>query len=162
MKSSAAALKAQFDLQTRLFNNVLAGVSDADSNTRNNENTNHIKWVAGHVLNSRVNMMNKMTGSEADTTYAAQFARGVPLDLNATYPSIEEIISRWNDAAPAISERLIQIPEDTLDAKAPVPGPIADESFRGLLAFLISHESYHIGQLSVLRKMAGKEAMSYR
>jgi uncharacterized damage-inducible protein DinB len=164
MASTAAALKAQFDFQTRLFNNVLNGVTDEESNERQSDNTNSMKWIAGHMLNSRINTMNQLTGGTPDTTYAAQFGRGVTFDPNATYPAIEEVISHWNSASPAISERLAHMPEEVLESKAPAQSPIAeiDESFRALIAFIISHEALHIGQLSILRKMAGQEAMSFR
>ena len=160
--NTAAALKAQFDLHTRLFNNVFEGIEDNEANTRNSEHVNHMKWVAGHLLNTRVDGMTKLTGGTPDTSYGAQFARGASLDPNGSYPPIEEIKARWNDASAAISGGFDHIPEEFLSSKAPAGAPIQDDTFRGLLAFLVSHEAYHIGQLSILRKMAGKEAMSYR
>jgi hypothetical protein len=162
MATPAASLKAQFDFHTRLFNNVTEGITDQESNTRPNGHINHIKWIAGHMLNTRLNSITKMTGGQADDTYMAQFGRGVSLDPNASYPSMEEIISKWNAASPMISERLNNIPEDILASKAPVQSPIADDTIRGLFSFLISHEAYHVGQLSLLRKMNGKDAMSYK
>jgi len=162
MASTAAALKAQFDLHTRLYNNVLDGVTDSEANNRNADHVNHIKWVAGHLLNTRLDVLTKMTGGQPDTSYGAQFGRGVALDPNATYPPIEEITSRWKNSSAAISEGIGHIPEEVLEAKAPVQAPIADDTIRGLLSFLVSHEAYHIGQLGLLRKMSGKEAMSYQ
>jgi uncharacterized damage-inducible protein DinB len=162
MTSSAAALKAQFDMHTRLFNNTLDGITDAQANSRNSEQVNHMKWIAGHLLNTRLDSLSKLTGGQPDTTYGGQFGRGVPLDPNAVYPSLEEITSRWKESANAISEGITRIPEDALASKSPVQAPIADDTFRGLLAFLISHEAYHVGQLGLLRKTVGKEAMSYQ
>ncbi len=161
MSNSASALKAQFDLQTRLYNNALDGITDAEAQNRNSDHVNHMKWIAGHLLNTRVDLLSRLTGGEPDTTYGAQFGRGVALDVNANYPPMEEITSRWKAAATKISEGFTQLPEEVLGAKAPVQAPVADDTFRGLLAFLVSHEAYHIGQLGLLRKMAGKEAMSY-
>ncbi len=161
MASSAAALKAQFDLHTRLYNNALTGVSDAESHSRNNDHVNHMKWIAGHLLNTRLDLLTKMTGGQPDTTYGAQFGRGNSLDPNATYPPLEELTAKWSNSADAISEGIGHIPEEVLDSKAPAQTPIADESFRGMLSFLISHEAYHVGQLGLLRKLIGKEAMSY-
>ena len=40
--------------------------------------------------------------------------------------------------------------------------PVDDKSNMGLLIFMMQHESYHIGQLAILRKQAGLPAMSYR
>jgi uncharacterized damage-inducible protein DinB len=31
----------------------------------------------------------------------------------------------------------------------------------GLIAFLVQHDSYHLGQIAFLRKQLGKPAMSY-
>ena len=44
----ACALVAQFDLHTKLFNNVLEGLSDLETNSRPTRETNNIKWLAGH------------------------------------------------------------------------------------------------------------------
>jgi uncharacterized damage-inducible protein DinB len=162
MTSTAAALKAQFDLHTRLFNNALEGINDADANTRKSEQVNHMKWVAGHLLNTRVDSMTRMTGGEPDLSYGPQFGRGNSLDPNATYPAIEELTAKWNAVSGAVSEGFNGIPEEVLSSMAPAGAPIADPTMRGLLAFLVSHEAYHIGQLSILRKMLGKEAMSYK
>jgi uncharacterized damage-inducible protein DinB len=161
MNTSAAALKAQFDLHTRLFNNVLAGITDSDANTRKNDNINHIKWVAGHLLNARVTNIAQMTGGQPDSTYTAQFGRGAFVDANDTYPPLAEITGKWNDTAAAFSNGISHIPEEVLAAPSPAKTPVADDTIRGLLSFLLSHEAYHIGQLSILRKMAGKEAMAY-
>ncbi len=161
MSTSSAALKAQFDLHTRLFNNALDGITDTDATTRKSEHINHIKWIAGHLVNTRISTINRMTGGQPDETYTAQFGRGAALDPNASYPAIEEITSKWKETAPGISNAFTNMPEEALSAKAPVQTPVADDTLRGLLAFLVSHEAYHIGQLSLLRKMVGKEAMSY-
>jgi hypothetical protein len=162
MTSSSSALKAQFDLHTRLFNNVLEGITDSEASDRKSEHVNHMKWIAGHLLNTRVSSLTKMTGGQPDDSYAALFGRGAALDPAATYPPIGEITTRWNEAAGGISNGLAHVPEEVLSSQSPAQAPIADDTIRGLMAFLISHEAYHIGQLSLLRKLVGKEAMSYR
>ncbi len=163
MSSTISALKTQFDLNTRLYNNVLDSINESESNTRNSEHTNHIKWVSGHLLNTRMDGFSRLTGGESDTTYQALFGRGSALDVNASYPSIEELKSKWISISEEISNRFLHMSEDLLDSPAPGQSPVSanDPSFRGLLAFLVSHECYHIGQLSILRKLSGKPAMSY-
>ena len=39
--------------------------------------------------------------------------------------------------------------------------PLEDSSVLGLFGFMVQHDSYHLGQLSLLRKYAGLPAMSY-
>ena len=48
--------------------------------------------------------------------------------------------------------------ETAVDAR--FPG--VDRTRLGALTFLVQHDSYHIGQLALLRKPAGLPAMSYR
>ena len=164
MSDIATAFKAQFDFQTRLFNNVTEGISEHESHVRNSDNTNHMKWIAGHMLNTRLTTMSKMAGLQPDDSYTAQFGRGSALDVNASYPSIEEITSKWKTVSPAISDGISKIPGEVLASKAPFETPMTnlDDSITGVLSFLLTHEACHIGQLSLLRKSVGKEAMSFR
>ena|SRR5699024_8374082 len=48
-------LLTQFDLHHRLYNNVLDGFTDAETNQRlyEDQNINHVKYLAGHILNSQ-------------------------------------------------------------------------------------------------------------
>jgi hypothetical protein len=39
--------------------------------------------------------------------------------------------------------------------------PIGDATVLGLIAFMVQHDSYHIGQLALLRKHYGLPAMRY-
>ena len=162
MTSTTFPLTVQFDLHTRLFNNALDGISDEVSNKRGTEQINNMKWIAGHILNTRVNFLTHVTGGKADDSFVPLFGRGNSFNPDTNYPPISELTAKWNEASGAVSEGLSKLPEDVLDSTAPFQGPIEDTSLRGLLAFLISHEAYHIGQLSLLRRMAGQEAMSYK
>lgn len=48
-------LFTKFDLHHRLYHNVLQGFTDEETNCRLFENTkmNHVKYLAGHLLNSQ-------------------------------------------------------------------------------------------------------------
>ena len=162
MSQAAAAFRMQLDLQTRLFNNVTEGLSDTEANTRNSDHINNIKWVMGHMLDTRLGSMSKFAELPVDGSYRAQFGRGAILDLHAVYPSVEEITARWNEVSPLLSQAIGKIPDDVFASKSPVQSPIADDTMLGMFAFLLSHEAYHLGQLGILRKLAGKEAMSFK
>jgi len=161
MDRSLAAIKAQLDMHTRWYNNVLKDITNDESHRRDDDRLNHMKWVAGHLLNTRATSMSRIAGLATDDSYAAQFARGSALTDVVNYPPLEDILARWNSIAVMLSEAVLQIPADRLAAKFPAQMPIGDDTVHGAWSFLISHEAFHIGQLSVLRKMIGKEAMSY-
>lgn len=158
MKANTLAL--QFDLHTRLFNNVLDGISDADADRRASETVNHIKWVAGHLLSMRY-AMKDLAGLDVQDPFADVFAHGVSIDDNADYPSIADIRGHWNEISGKISPAIANLPSEVADAPSPFELPISDKTLGGSLTFLMHHEAYHLGQMGILRKHAGKDAMSY-
>lgn len=159
--NSLSVTKEQFDLQTRLFNNVLEEVTDLESDNQLNDKVNHLKWLAGHLTNTRLSMY-QIGGFEEDKSFDEFFAHGKAIDKNLNYPTIASIIEKWNEISPKLSNGFKNLPEEMLDSEAPVNVPIADNSMRSFLGFLMHHEAYHLGQMGILRKYIGKEAMSYK
>ena len=156
------SIKNQFDLHTRLFNNVIEGISDDLANKRAGDSVNHIIWIAGHLTNAR-NGMHAIGGYEANPFYPEFFDRGSTLDPKAEYPPISEIRDKWNTVSPKISDGFQNLSEEMLVSDAPIKTPIygIDSSLHGFLDFLMHHEAYHIGQIGILRKYVGKPAMHY-
>jgi uncharacterized damage-inducible protein DinB len=57
--------------------------------------------------------------------------------------------------------KLPEVPEPLLNAPASLPIPGDNPTMRDQLAFMTMHETYHIGQLGLLKKsMGGTEIMS--
>ena len=48
-----------------------------------------------------------------------------------------------------------------MQGKVTLEDHFATKTTLGMLTFLVQHDSYHIGQLSLLRKYAGMPAMQY-
>jgi len=67
----------------------------------------------------------------------------------------------WQSLSKALIERFTLLSGQELDAPFGRALPIEDGSTLGAIAFMLQHESYHIGQLSLLRRLLGLEAMSY-
>jgi hypothetical protein len=53
MNATLAPLRRTLDLNTRLFLNALDGVDDKLATTRPNASTNHIAFVACHLVEAR-------------------------------------------------------------------------------------------------------------
>ena len=79
------------------------------------------------------------------------------------FPPMSEILRAWTTASHALRARLDTMAPTELDARivSPFPLPVSDPTVLSLLAFLVQHDSYHIGQLALLRKHAGLPAMQY-
>lgn len=92
-------LLIQFDLHHRLYNNVLAGFTDEETNRRlyNDTKINHIKYLAGHLLNSQYGL-GMIAGINPEVKWNDLFAvmgQSQARD-DIDYPSLEEIKAEWN------------------------------------------------------------------
>ena len=160
MGQSATTIATQFELHTRLFNNVLDGIDDSQANHRASETVNHIKWLAGHLTATRYGMKD-FGNVQGEDPYGEMFGHGKAIENRDDYPSLESIKSNWNAISGPIAEGLKNLPQEVLDGASPAQVPVNDETLGGFLTFLMHHEAYHIGQIGILRKYAGKDAMSY-
>ncbi len=157
-------LLAQFDLHHRLYNNVLAGFTDDETNCRlhDNENINHVKYIAGHLLNSQYGLA-KIVGMEPEVKWNDLFAvmgKSEAKD-DFSYPDIEEIKAEWNEMYEQVRAGLSKLSAEDLSKKAPAPFDNIANSVGELWTFINHHTSYHIGQIGILRRGFGKEPMSY-
>ncbi len=154
------AIIAQFDLQTSWLLNSLENITDAESNIQFSENLNPIKWVAGHLTDTRMTILSLISENAIHEQYKKWFGKGSSNKLDDSFPTIEQIKADWNNISAQLKKALQEIPEDQLLSKAPFQLSIPDETLSGLIAYFAVHESMHIGQISVLRKLIGKEAMA--
>lgn len=166
--SAKKQLLAQYDLHNVLFNNVIAAISDEEANKSVADPMNSVKWLAGHLLWANANLAN-IGGTKIEVKWRDHFYTkegGGPDDFNAPkseLPTLEQIKNKWNEDAPVIRKGLENLPEEALNSVVPIQHPIApfDNTLAGLWAFINDHQSYHIGQIGILRRSLGKTAMKY-
>jgi hypothetical protein len=166
--SSIQIIAKQFALHNRLFNNVLEGIADTNGNKRVTEEVNHLQWIAGHLTNSRFNF-GPMLGINEIFPYKDLYSDPTlpppgnrPISETIKYPLLSETLKYWNTFAPVFVERVINLSDMQIAAEFPINTPIGDKTTLGFFGFLASHESYHIGQMSLIRKYLGLGAMSYK
>lgn len=92
-------LLIQFDLHHRLYNNVLHGFTEKEANQRpcKDNNINHVKYLAGHLLNSQYGLAT-ISGADFKKKWHELFAvmdQSEARDEHS-YPNLEEIIAEWN------------------------------------------------------------------
>ena len=166
--SAKKVLLSQFDLHTLLFNNVIADISDEESNKCIAEPTNSVKWLAGHLLWANGNL-SKFGGSPVTMPWRDHFFTkegATPDDYAAPkseMPTLAQIKNKWNEDAVVIRQVLENLPEEALSSEVEFKHPIIpfDNTLAGFLAFINDHQSYHIGQIGLLRRSLGKDAMKY-
>lgn len=159
MPNSKSALVAQLTLQSRLLKNVTADVSDSESLRQISPETNHIAWLTGHVYSTRC-MLAGVLGSPVSEPFPALFENGKGVDTAANYPSMEALIHNWDSLSDSLVNALDNTPEEALENQMPRPVPTGD-TLLDFVTFLVHHEAYHLGQMGILRRVLGKEAMKY-
>jgi uncharacterized damage-inducible protein DinB len=76
-------------------------------------------------------------------------------------PTLEELRAAWTVVASHLDVELQAASASQLQEPSPQRFPVDDPSVAAGLAFLVHHESYHLGQIGLLRRQLGYGAMSY-
>lgn len=154
------AIIAQYDLQTSWFLNALKNISEEESNLQFAENLNPIKWVAGHLTDARMTIFNIVSGEPINEEYKKLFGKGTSSQSIKKNTTIEQIRVDWTTISFELKTTLQNLSDEKLLSKPPFQTSIPDETLLGLVAYFSIHESFHIGQLSIYRKLIGKEALT--
>lgn len=118
-----------------------------------------IAYITGHITSSRYGLL-KTLGAETDNPYAELFGAGVGSKDGSEYPPITELKAGWDAAAEKLHSALEAITDEQALAHDPDGNfPIPDQTLRGRLTFTAWHESYHIGQVGILRTERGYPSM---
>ncbi len=137
-----------------LFLRATAGLTREQAVVRIGPDANPLIWLAAHLTSSRAGMA-QMAGLRYARPWGSRFARGSEVEALEKLPQLDDVRAAWQDATAALAERLPGLSQAELEAQAPRDFPIDDKSVRGALAFLAYHESYHIGQMALIRKALG-------
>ena len=135
-----------------LFHNAVEGVTQEQAGFRVNEKTNSFDRIAGHLAVGRAKMAGLLE-IEAPAAPWGEFGEfGADHQFESQEcPPLADIVAHFN----AVGETLIAALPDVADglwdrpAIFPLPG---DPTMREQIAWMTMHESYHIGQLGILRK----------
>jgi uncharacterized damage-inducible protein DinB len=162
MNPSVEPLKRTLDLNSRLFLNALEGIDEETARRRPNESTNHVAFVACHLVDARHHLARTLgLASESPFKEILDEAKGI--DDVKEFPTLDEMRSAWQAVSRELSEHLAGLDAAALEKPAPYEFPIEDgKTTLGCLTFLIQHDTYHLGQIALLRRLLGLEPMSYR
>jgi len=142
------------------FTRNTEGISQEESLRQPQEGGNCLNWVAGHMVASR-DIILGILGQEKvwGETEEERYARGSePITSSEDALSFAKIQADFETAQRRIVAGLRSISPEALAAPAPfsvVGDP--DEKVISLLASLIFHDAYHVGQTGTLRRFLGQD-----
>lgn len=160
MERAVASLREIAELNTDLVRNCLEGVAAADALRRPMDRVNSLAFVLAHLVDARY-FLAKLLGRPIENPLSATLGNVTTIEEAKNLPPLEELRAMWVAVSGHLEECLVSATPEALAAEVDVSLPISDGSVLGALTFLLQHESYHVGQLGLIRKSLGYEAMSY-
>lgn len=161
-KTLIQTMSIQYKYTGFVFAGNLEGLSEEDGLKQPPTGGNCLNWVAGHIVRSR-GMTLQVLGQECpfSNDKYERYARGSEAVTGAegTVP-LSEMLADFVATAAGLKAGLAGLNSEILAQKAPFsPGNDENETIWSLIAVLVFHESYHCGQLGVLRRMSGAEGV---
>jgi uncharacterized damage-inducible protein DinB len=160
MDERAGPLAEMLRLNTRLLLNCIDGVSEEEASARAAGGTNSIAFLVAHLIDSRHYLLRTLGGT-AENPLSPHLDGARSIDEIESLPSLAAMREAWSAVSAELSEHIGSLDGATLGAAATQRFPIGDRSVLGVLTFLAQHDSYHVGQLSLLRRQLGLPAMKY-
>jgi hypothetical protein len=155
-------LTIQYGYTTWTFNKTLENVPEDIARYAPAGGGNCLAWVVGHLIDSRVGTL-RMLGVELpfDPEKYHRFHRGSdPVTADEDLPALAEMCEDFRSTAGPLAEGLAALNDNLVASAAPFsPGNNPQETVGSLLAGLVFHESYHVGQLGILRRSGGLDSV---
>ena len=137
---------------------ALDGVDQASAERRPNDRTNSLAYLACHALDARYFLMG-MCGHQMTNPWRELFDSSGSVGDMKEYPPTYELRTVWDEVHEATVAHLATLGDEELAADTGHGFPYPDKSLLGAITFLTFHESYHIGQMGLIRKFVGFESI---
>jgi uncharacterized damage-inducible protein DinB len=160
MDARVVPLAMLYQLNTDLLLNCLEGLSDREAQTRLEAGGNSVTFLAAHLTDSRHFLVARLE-QPLSNPLARYLADVRSIDDITEWPSLDEVRTEWLRISAHLQTVLSDLSGDELAEPNVHRFPVEDTSRLGMIAFLVQHDSYHLGQVAFLRRQLGKPPMSY-
>jgi uncharacterized damage-inducible protein DinB len=159
-------LARQFRLLTDWHLSVLEGIQLADGRRTLSEHNNSLEWLAGHLVVTRCRNITRLGGPTQELSFLDAYVDPtlplpsfLPFNKNQAYPSLAECAEAWDRISQSFLAALQAADEPIRRTVLPLSGPTGGNTVEDFLTSAVLHESFHIGQMSIIRKALGYPAM---
>ena len=151
---AARQLERELKLHARVLQAQVDGLSHDDSVIQPPDGGNCLNWLLGHIVISRRPKL-KLLGLEplaGDADYERYNRNSEPLTQAEQALPLARVLADFGETQTRMLARLAELSEADLAA---IPSG-QERTVAEQLSFLSWHETYHVGQLEQLRRLAGK------
>ena len=143
-------------IENQLIRDQTAGLTQADSLMQPQPSGNCMNWVLGHILESQISMLTVLGGSSPVDPAQLEIYKRESQPITADGPGvlpIERLLEGLDAVSSAIRARLAQMDPAEFERQIQQGERTFTVGWRFL--FLHFHYTYHLGQLELLRQLAG-------
>lgn len=153
-----AHLRTLYFVIHRTVRRNLDGVSHEESLRSPEPFGNNANWVLGHLVDAAEGVLGLLGQPRVlDSGALVRYRRGTRPLIDATEAlPLERLLEAWDEASKRINVGLKSIPEERIDAPVPEELTWMGTTIGAAVAFVSFHQSYHAGQLGLLRRLLGK------
>jgi uncharacterized damage-inducible protein DinB len=136
----------------------LDGVTHEESIVRPASGANDANWVVGHMIAVRNRILPAVGESPVwDEARIAPYVTTSTADITGRLP-FDELRAALIASHDRLTAGIARLDDAALAHKAPFsPGNNPEETVQSLLTGIVVHESYHAGQIGMLRREMGKD-----
>jgi uncharacterized damage-inducible protein DinB len=157
---SAAHWSRLFALNADLLLNTLDGLSEEQAGRPAVPEGNTIAFLVAHLTDSR-HFLTTLLGHPLPNPLEASLAGARSLADVKTMPALASLRAAWVAVSRHLEAVLASCDRIRLEQPCTQRLPGSDGTLDGAIGFLLQHDSYHLGQIALLRRQHGLPAMSY-
>ncbi len=143
-------------IENNLIHEQTAGLSQADALLQPQPTGNCMNWVLGHMLDSQITLLQVLGGASPLDGAELQRYKTDSVPITGEGPgvlSLERLLAGHDQVFAAITTRLGEMEESAFVEEIPHRDRLVARGWR--VFFLHFHYTYHLGQLELLRQLAG-------
>lgn len=150
------ALAARFRFNERVLGRAVDGLEGADWLRPAVAGGSHALWLLGHIAASRRTILRGIGRERPRAAWEEFFGKGSRPGDGPGESSPAELLADIAESGTILESHLATLDADQASAPFPRKLPDGATTIDGALHFFHWHESYHIGQLGLLRRVSGK------
>jgi hypothetical protein len=150
-------LAERFAFNDKFLDMTVEGFDDADWLRRAGPG-NHAQWLLGHLASTRRWALREFGQAAEEQPWEQHFGMGKQPSLQSDDISPALLREAFGKNGEALRRYLASLTD--VQAAAPFkPFPDGSRTVGGVAHFLHFHETYHLGQIGLLRRLAGKKGV---
>jgi hypothetical protein len=149
-------LKKSYQNSTRRITAACEGISATEATFRPYDKTNSLLWEVGHLMffrNTICKILNPDEKLEALPNEREMFGFGSTLFDAAAYPSLDEVLTKYQQRGERVYELLDTVSAEHLAAESHLKIPVLGVTVANQAYSLLLHEANHYGELNVVKTL---------